>query len=433
MQKIWLVLKREYRTRVRRKTFILTTLLTPFLFGLFLLVPWLMSTVSETTQHIVVKDESGLFKDKLQETESLKFKYSQESLELLKEQYKKKGYAGVIYIPDIDIYSPEGIQYISAKQPGLAQQQHIKEAISQVIKDKKIEKLNLSETVINNLAVDLSLQTKVLGEGGKERNANAAISTVLGYVVGFLLYIVLLIYGSIVMRSVIEEKTNRIVEIIISTVKPFQLMMGKIGGVALVGLTQFIGWFVIIFLIQIIAGLVYSDQLAQIQEQMAALQGQAPASAPAVGEVPRILAGLQNLDFGLVIFSFLFYFMGGYLLYAALFAAVGSAANDEGDVQSLSFPITIPVLLSFFIMMVAIQNPHGKLAFWSSIIPFSSPLVMPARVPFGVPLWELLLSMVLLVIGFVGTTWVAARVYRTGILMYGKKASLKEITKWFFR
>jgi ABC-2 type transport system permease protein len=233
------------------------------------------------------------------------------------------------------------------------------------------------------------------------------------------------------MRSVIEEKTNRIVEVIISTVKPLQLMMGKIIGVAFVGLTQFSVWILLLALVQIGLGWMYSDQIAQIQQMQ--MMNQQAMQEVAPDQMAQILAGFQAINIPLVLFGFFFYFLGGFLLYAALFAAVGSTASDEGDIQSLSFPITIPVLISFFIMLIAIQNPHGSLAFWSSMIPLSSPLVMPARIPFGVPTWELLTSMLLLVLGFVGSTWLAARIYRTGILMYGKKISIREVGKWFFK
>ena len=289
--------------------------------------------------------------------------------------------------------------------------------------------LDINPAIDKQLTVNLSLLTKVKDESG-EKTVNSMVSTAIGYITGFMIYIVLLIYGTMVMRGVIEEKTSRIVEVMLSSLKPFQLMVGKIVGIAAVGLTQFTIWGISLIFINILIAIFFSQSLGDLQNMGSSGRF---GDSEDIEMIASVLAGIKSINMPLVIFSFLFYFIGGYLLYATLFAAAGSAANDETDVQTLTFPVTIPVIISFFIMMAAIRNPDGQLAFWSSIIPFSSPLVMPARIPFGVPPWQIALSMVLLVLGFLGSAWIAAKIYRTGILLYGKKVTLREIGRWMFR
>ncbi|MDQ3845872.1 MAG: ABC transporter permease, partial [Bacteroidota bacterium] len=277
------------------------------------------------------------------------------------------------------------------------------------------------------------------GEGGKMQRSDFGVASGIGYVTAFLIYITLFIYGVMVMRGVMEEKTNRIAEVIISSVKPFQLMIGKIIGIGAVGLTQFLIWIVLISVISsALMSMIPPDVLQQVQETGQQIPGQSQQGSEALRNLASAQLSLSTVNWGMIIFSFLFYFFGGYLFYASLFAAVGSAVNEDAqDAQSLTFPITLPIILGIVIMINSINDPSSSLATWASIVPFTSPIVMMSRIPFGVPdtvpYWQLGLSMLLLVIGFLFTTWLSAKIYRTGILLYGKKPTWKEMIKWVGR
>ncbi|MCH8905215.1 MAG: ABC transporter permease [Bacteroidetes bacterium] len=430
MRNILLVIQREYLSRVRNKFFILTTLLMPLLLGLLIMVPFLLMRFDNSIQRIVVVDESQLFKNHIPDSKSLYFFSTEDPIDSVKEQYRELNFTGVLYIPEnIDIWNPKGFEYISDSQLGLETDIYIRSKLTKEIRRLRMIELDINPAIDKQLTVNLSLLTKVKDESG-EKTVNSMVSTAIGYITGFMIYIVLLIYGTMVMRGVIEEKTSRIVEVMLSSLKPFQLMVGKIVGIAAVGLTQFTIWGISLIFINILIAIFFSQSLGDLQNMGSSGRF---GDSEDIEMIASVLAGIKSINMPLVIFSFLFYFIGGYLLYATLFAAAGSAANDETDVQTLTFPVTIPVIISFFIMMAAIRNPDGQLAFWSSIIPFSSPLVMPARIPFGVPPWQIALSMVLLVLGFLGSAWIAAKIYRTGILLYGKKVTLREIGRWMFR
>jgi ABC-2 type transport system permease protein len=292
---------------------------------------------------------------------------------------------------------------------------------------------------IKNRAEAVSLETNKRGEDGGIKKSDFSVASSLGYITAFLIYIMMIIYVTMVMRGVMEEKTNRIAEVVISSVKPFQLMVGKIVGIGAVGLTQFLIWIILIGVISTVASSMIPPEVLQ---QMQDAQNNVPGSTAQTSESIKTLANAQlmlsNINWPLVIGCFLFYFFGGYLFYAALFAAVGSAVNEDAqDAQSLTFPIMLPIILAIIIMINSINDPSSSLATWASIIPFTSPVVMMSRIPFGVPdtvpYWELGLSMALLVAGFLATTWLSAKVYRTGILLYGKKPTWKEMVKWIGR
>jgi len=279
---------------------------------------------------------------------------------------------------------------------------------------------------------NIHVNTIRVGDKGEEHKSSTEIAMVLGYIFGFMIYIFIFIYGTMVMRGVMEEKQNRIVEVIISSVKPFELMMGKIVGIALVGLTQFAIWVVLfIGIFNVAKGFIPDMSPEQAQNLMAQSQmsGQMENVAQS-SQMQEIFSMMSNINFPLIIGCFFFFFIGGYLLYSSLFGAVGSAIDSEEDAQQFTLPVTIPLIVAIIVMMNAITNPEGQIAFWFSLIPFTSPVVMMVRIPFGVPVWELLLSMALLVGTFVGTVWVAGKIYRTGILMYGKKPTWKELGKW---
>ena len=397
------------------------TLLTPlFMIGVFV-VPILVATTSEDKTTIAIIDNNKINEFRLTSNLNLEYTYLNE---LNLEQHKTtliETYDFLLYIPEIDSIQQieSSIEVYSINQMSLSIKQNVENQI-----DKKLTNIYLLQSGINPDQIIKSqsksrIKTYVVDEQGENTKGNSEASFGIGLVGGFLIYIFIFMYGTMVMKSVIEEKTNRIVEIIISSVKPFELMLGKIISVALVGLSQFAMWLILGFVFLLIANsLIPSDiDVTNLNTNEAVLSSEIGSS-------------LMALPIKSLIFVFLIYFLGGYLLYGSLFAAIGSASDQETDSQQFIFPITIPLIVSFVLVQVVIDNPHGGLAYWLSMIPFTSPIIMIARIPFGVPLHELLLSISLLIGGFLLTTWVAAKIYRVGILMYGKKISYKELWKW---
>jgi len=431
MRKIGLIIKREYITRVRKRSFILGTLLLPVGFALFFVVILFLSKLGEEKKVVAVVDQSGYFKRPFSDAKdgSLYFKYpgttdDQAEIDALLDQYD-----GVLLIPkNLALNHPSGIKYISDRQMGLMAKSFIEKKIAEEIRDIKIDKYQLDKEVLAGLkvSVDISAVTRSAGE---ETRAHTGLATALGYIMGFIIYIVLFVYGAMVMRGVMEEKSNRIVEVIVSSVRPFQLMMGKIIGIGAVGLTQFLLWFILIGGVNFVFAGLFSADMSAMNEL--AMNPEMAAGSEGV-DVALIMNNISEIDFGPIILGMLFFFFGGYLLYGALFAAIGSASGDDSDVQSMTFPVSLPIIVSIIIMMFVITQPDSQLAVWSSIIPLSSPIIMPARIPFGVPAWQMALSIISLLTGFLATTWLAAKIYRTGILMYGKKISLRELGKWVF-
>ncbi len=428
MNKTWLIIKREYITRVRKKLFLITTILAPMGIALITILPIIMSNVSTEKTSIGVIDKSNLFFEKLQSDKSLEFIYLNEDYEKAKQDFASAGLNGILYIsPDFNMYEGTGVEYYSKDQLGLKTQSNIEAQMSKITRELKLAKIDITPDMIDQLSKDVRVKSIISNERGTQEG-NTAIATMIGSVMGFIIYIVMLLYGTMVMRGVMEEKTNRIAEVMISSVKPFQLMLGKIVGIGMVGLTQFVIWIILVALIQAGVGFFYSDQLSQLQD----LQN-SPVMSPSqnISGPLKVFSGISQLPWAYIISSFLFFFIGGYLLYAALFAAVGSAAGDEGD-QSLTFIVTLPVVISIMIMVNILEQPNGTLAIVSSMIPFTAPIVMCARLPFHPPAWQLILSMISLAGGFLFTTWMAGRIYRVGILMYGKKVTIKELGKWLF-
>lgn len=431
MKKTWLIIQREYITRVRKKSFIIITLLAPIGFALFFLAAILISGYSDSKKRVAVIDNSGLFEKGFKDSQSLYFFNENKDLESYREKYQKDNYDGILFIPPVkNLDNPRGITYISNKQLGLRSLGYIESQIKDNIKNIKIERANLDKDFLNQLEnIDVSIESKIFGEEGEEKSGSTELATAMGYIMGFVIYIALFIYGTMVMKGVMEEKTNRVVEVMSSSVKPVQLMLGKIIGVGGVGLTQFVLWGVLIIVSQLGITLVFSDKIMEMSKAQAEA---APMGNMDPEEMQRIIDSIQGVDFGHLFLYFLFFFIFGYLIYGALFAAIGAASNDDGDMQSLNFIVSIPIIASIFIMTSVIQEPESGLAFWGSIIPLTSPIVMMARLPFGPATWEILLSMLCLVLGFLGIVWIAARIYRTGILLYGKKVSVLELGKWIF-
>ena len=434
MKKIALIIQREYLSRVKKKSFIVMTFLGPVLiaamyaFAIFLAVN---SDNMSDKKKIVVCDETNTLSNIIKSNAQYEFEFSSLSLASLKSDFDSSGNSYLLYIPQKSI-NFEGVQLYSDKQPSLAIVKYIEDQLENTLSDQKLTEKGISKKIISELDFNLNIETIRFTEEG-EQDGNTSASYMIGMFSSILIYMFIFLYGVQVMRGVIEEKNNRIVEVLISSVKPFQLMMGKIVGIALVGLTQFALWVILTSAITGIIGQKFAQdksKLMSIEKTVESSNSDKSEPAIAAGEV---LNALSTINYPLVIGCFLFYFLGGYLLYSALFAAIGSAVDSESETQQFMMPVTIPLIFSFIISTsTVVNNPDGPVAFWLSLIPLSSPIVMMVRLPFGVPTWEIITSMLLLIAGFFGTVWLAAKIYRTGILMVGKKTSWKEIGKWIF-
>ena len=423
MRKIWLIIKREYLTRVRKKTFIISTLLFPILWVLLIFGMGYLAKESVQNLRIAVIDSSGYFsagrlnkQNAIDNSSSLI--YVTDNADKIIADYKKEGYDGFIVIPAMNVKKgTDSLLFKSNKSYGSSSTAIVEAKLNRVWNDVKNDSLQIDEEKQEILAGShITLKSKNI----KDERSNVKTAEGIGYVAGLLIYLILLIYGSQVMMGVMEEKTNRIAEVIVSSVKPFQMMLGKILGIGMVALTQFFIWIAFVLIIY----------------NVARISGAGGGAANVmVGQTQSMFSGV---NVPLILFCFAFYFLAGFFFYASLYGAIGSAVNEDmREAQSLSFPITMLVILSIALMSTAIANPTSPIAVWASIIPFSSPIVMMARIPFGVPntvpWWQLGLSMLMLIIGFIFTVWFAGKIYRTGILMYGKKPSWKEMIKWAFR
>ncbi len=435
MNKTLLIIKREYLSRVKKKTFILSTVLTPLFFVLLITGVTYISVQDVDQEKIAVVDRSGLFKGNLENTKALTFEFP---AGVDTSNYDDKGYSAVLFTPKDSL---SNYQLFSKKQLGVFAASQVENQINKVVENNLLkEKYRISSKDIDTIRKQASEAKvdKFYGERAEVKKGNSGLAYGIGYGAGFLIYITLFIYGTMVMRGVMEEKVSRIAEVMVSSVKPFQLMLGKIIGIGAVGLTQFLIWIVLIVgLFSAASAFLSPETMQQAGEASQQMNGQSAMAAKAAAGF-NISESLSGVNWFLIIGCFLFYFLFGYLFYAALFAAVGSAVNeDPQDAQSLMLPITMPIIIAIMLMIKAVTSPASSMATWASMIPFFSPIVMMARIPFGVPgtvpYWQLITSMLLLVGGFLLTTWVSAKIYRTGILMYGKKASWKEMWKWAFR
>lgn len=439
MNNLWLVIKREYITRVRRKAFILATLLTPLGMALFfVVVQFIFTYENDEVQRIAVIDESNLFEGALADDKGIYFKLTDQPLEDLRNSVEdtdgESGFTGVLVVPEVKdpLRNKFTATYYSDSKMTLDLEMAISKRIEKALRKYKITALALDEKQLKALDSDVEIKSRTLVAGDAEQDTSFAgeIGAMIGTAMGFIMYITVFVYGMMVMRSVMEEKTNRIVEVITSSVKPFPLMLGKIIGVGAVGLTQVTAWIILIpgllFLVALMFG--FDPEAAKNMPQGADVD---PAEMQAM--VERVLNGLSTLNWWLIVPCFFIYFITGYFMYAAMFAAVGSAMGDDlGEGQGLTIPITIPVILAFYIMIAALQAPNSSLAVWSSLFPLFSPIVMPARLPFDPPLWQVAASIFLVIAFSIGLVWLAGRIYRVGILNYGKKGSLKEMGKWLF-
>ena len=444
MNKILLVARREFSTRVQKKTFLLTTIGVPVLIFAFYALMIFFSVKSADHFNIAVLDNANVFNGAIENKKGgdINFEFVKDDTSILKSKLDKKEYDAYLYVPAtyaINGNSNDSLQFRSAKTVGLMTREKIESRISKALEEKRLMSMNISKAQLDSIQNQKESITFASSSGKTENQTKVGLSYGVGFVSGFMIYIILFIYGTMVMRVVVEEKVSRIAEVIVSSVKPFQLMMGKIVGIGAVGLLQFIIWGVLIFGIQLLIPVIFPQLFEQMQSQPVQPGMMAAANtAKQSGALSGIMAGLSEINFPLIIGCFVFYFLGGYFMYASLFAAVGSAANEDmQDAQSLLLPIMMPIIFSIVIMMQAVNNPNGNLAIFGSLFPLTSPIVMMARVAHGIPdgvtVFQLILSMAFLILGFFGTTWIAAKIYRTGILMYGKKVTWKELWKWAVR
>jgi ABC-2 type transport system permease protein len=429
MNKIWLVIKREYITRVRNKTFLLSTILLPTVMVLFIAGAIFFAATPEGKKKIAVEDRTGqLGKFLKSDTSKMVFSFNSGADT---SNFIQKGYDGFLYPVD-----STGKHFL-LKTPKAASNEtmeRIRNRLSTAYISSKLLEKNITVEQIDSINNSSSSYYTVDNTDEKNKNVNSAVNSGIGFASGIIIYITMFIFGAMVMRGVMEEKTSRIAEVIVSSVKPFQLMMGKIIGIGAVGLTQMLLWIILIFIIFFAAGtFLPSDVMQQVQDiqnnpgVMSSNPGQFSSAAKGI-------ANLTNLNWPLILGCFLFYFLGGYLFYSALFAAVGSVVNeDPQEAQSLMFPIVMPIIFAFFIMSANIDKPDAPVMVWASIIPLTSPIVMMGRLASSPPFWQIAVSMLSLIGGFILTTWLAGKIYRTGILLYGKKPSWKEMIKWIRR
>lgn len=429
MNKIWLVMQREYLARVKKKSFLLATLLTPLIFpAIMAIFVWIAveEKDNQSLRIIEVVDENKLFF--LESSDQYAFSFSDRSDEEAKELVKNGDRYGFLHIPKFDLEDPKGITFFGEENPNMNLMSYLESSLKKKIEDQRLYESGIDPQLISDIRTNVDIKSITVNEQGEEKVSNATVNYAIGFVAGILIYMFIFIYGNQIMQGVIEEKSSRIVEILVSSLKPFQLMMGKIVGIAGVGLTQLLIWIVLIGgLTTIVTGYLGMKMPQQQAMEMAQVgMEQIPDSG-----VSEILQVINGIDFVTLVLCFVFYFLGGYLLYGALFAGIGSAVDAPSDAQQFMLPVTIPLIVSYMGLFVfVLQDPNSTASFWLSIVPLTSPIAMMGRVSFGVPFWELALSMILLILGFLGTTWLAGKIYRIGILMHGTKPSYKTLWKW---
>lgn len=434
MNKIWLIFQREFLNRVQKKSFLFATILIPMIFPAIIgVMGYIFMKQEEGASRTVIEvlDSSG--KIKLETTDRYEFIPVSGTLEEAKKNFNKSKRFALLYIPEFELSKPEGITLYTKENPSIRKTEDIENMLETRIHDLKLEQFNIDKETLKRLKTSIDMNNINLGDTGEEKKSNTGVLYGLGFVLGILIYIFVLVYGMQIMLGVIEEKTSKIVEVIVSSVRPFQLMLGKILGIAAVGLLQFTIWVVLVSVLSSATlsmfGMKSSQQQAMEQvSKMNKMPGEQSMDNP----VTKALNAFEEIPVGSIVFNFAFYFLGGYLLYGALFAAVGAAVDSQQEAQQFNFPIMLPLIIGYFaLFMFILPDPHSTASFWFSMIPFTSPVAMVGRLAFGVPLWQLILSQLLLIGGFIFTTWIAARIYRVGILMHGSKVNYKVLAKWF--
>lgn len=432
MNKTLLIIQREYTSRVKKKSFLLTTFLVPLFFiGMYVLMFYLTKkSFEESNTTVYVIDQEGSIAKELKDNKNITYKIATESLEASIKSLKKDDENRSLLIIPKDFYQSQSIELLSAGKSNIGTQSEIKNKLSEIVRNHQYAKLGINISTIESINDKITVSAKEITDTGDAKESHTEIAMGISMALSVLIYLSLFLYGAQVMRGVIEEKTSRIVEVIISSVKPFQLMMGKIFGIGLVGITQFALWITLTAALTGVAtAVIFDDTAANISGIANDVNQEVMAQAKSGFDISSALA---SIDFPLLISCFFIFFLGGYFLYSALFAAVGSAVDSETEATQFTMPITMPLLLTYILSFgVLVNDPHGTVATWLSFIPFTSPIAMLVRIPFGVPIWQIAVSVAILIVSFVATTMFAARIYRVGILMYGKKASFKELLKWF--
>jgi ABC-2 type transport system permease protein len=433
VQKIFLIAKREFLEKVQKPTFIVMTFLGPLFFAILMIVPiWIGTMDKGGNKRIAVIDDNLELGLQLPENEHISFLYLHTGIDAAKKLVKVGEYDGVLYIPTQDIDKPTAITYFGEENMSLDLQKSIEWKLNSEFEKLKLKRSGIDPKILEEIKTKIKVNTVNLTDEGGEEEKNNAASAAAGLGAAILIYLFIFMYGIQVMRGVIEEKTNRIVEVIITSIKPVELMAGKISGIASVALLQFSLWIILTLGISTAISSRYQvDRFSDSKLTETLAKGKTSDIGQAM-EINKVISAVQSLNMPYLLAVFAFYFMGGYLLYAALFAAIGSAVDNETDTQQFMLPVTIPLVLAFIFAQTIITSPDGPLAIWLSIIPFTSPIIMMVRIPFGVPWYQLAASMLVLISTIVLFSWLAGRIYRVGILMYGKKPSFKEIGKWMF-
>ncbi len=441
-----IIISREYLNKVRKKSFLITTFLVPVLFAALCIVPSIIMVASkEDAKKVAVIDDSGIVMPTLSDSETVCFSdFYGRDLDSVKTALESLGIDAVLYVSAIEAENKTvQADIFSVKPLGVTLSENLNNRINKAVESYRVDSYGIEglADIMKDVKADIKLHSYTIDEEGKENISESEVYMIVSLILGMIIYMFITLFGASVMSSVIEEKSSRVVEILISSVKTTELMFGKIIGMALVALTQFFLWIVLTSVIVGVVGAVSGNSLLGGQNPAEMLQtvggvdaGQAEAIAGAVsepGELSMIISTLSNLNFGQILFCFVVFFVFGYMLYASFFAAIGSASENEADSQQLQIPLTIPLLIAFFIAFYAFKAPDSAVVFWGSMIPFTSPIVMLARLPFGVPVWEIALSLVLLVATFALCAWISAKIYRVGILMFGKKSTWKDLWKWF--
>lgn len=444
MHIINVIIGREYLNRVKKKSFLITTFLVPILFAALCVLPSLiMVATKEEAKRVAVVDASGIVMPFLEDSETVEYvDFSGFSVDSLKSTLESLGLDAVLSISELDATSRTVTSDIYSTKPmGMEMGESIEHRINNAVESYRIDSYEIAglEDIMNEVKSNVKLRSYTLGEDGKETISESGVYMIVSMILGMIIYMFIALFGGMVMSSVIEEKASRVVEVLVSSVKATELMFGKIIGIALVALTQFLLWVVLtVAIVGVVGGIAGKDLLSgadptEMVQSMGVSADQAEAITAAAsepGEMSIIMTTLGNMPIAEILICFVIFFVFGYMLYASMFAAIGSAVENEGDTQQLQIPLTIPLLLGFFIAIYAFKAPDSAIVFWGSMIPFTSPIVMLARLPFGVPTWEVVLSTVLLIATFAACAWASAKIYKVGILMFGKKSSWKDLWNW---
>lgn len=447
MRNIGIIISREYLTRVRKKSFLLTTFLVPVLFAAMCILPSvIMFMAKDKGKQVAVVDQSSIVMPYLQDTEAVDYTdFSTEPVDSMKARFNELGLDVLVVISPLDtVQKTVALSSYSEKPLSVDIKEGVQSKVNEAIEDYRLAQYEIGDLkqIMADVESDVSMATYTLGEDGAEKITSSEVYMVISMILSMIIYMFIAMFSGMVMQSVIEEKASRVVEVLVSSVKATELMFGKIIGVACVALTQFMLWIVLtVVLVTGFSAFVGfdslmgdPDQAVQMMEMSGSMGGvdveDMAAMAQDESQMGAVLSTLKDLNYGQLIFGFIIYFVLGYLLYASFFAAIGSAVENEADTNQLQMPVTVPLLLAFFIALYAFNAPDSPIVFWGSMIPFTSPIVMLARIPFGVPAWELILSVVLLLATFVACAWVSAKIYKIGILMFGKKTTFKDLWKW---